>query len=155
MHGPEHHFLDGDCFLVTYKNAGGMIDIKKCLNLLAERTIKMPGAMCGYWGVCGSITSIGAALSIIHETGPLSNDEYYQDHMKFSSIVLDKMSKVGGPRCCKGNAFLLINIGVEFVNKKYGVKMEFSYMQCEFSDINKQCIKIRCPYFSSIKQIKH
>lgn len=57
IHGPEHHFLDGACFLVAYKNAGGNINIEEALNLLAERTIKMPGAMCGYWGVCRSVTS--------------------------------------------------------------------------------------------------
>lgn len=45
IHGPEHHFLDGACFLVAYKNAGGNINIEEALNLLAERTIKMPGAL--------------------------------------------------------------------------------------------------------------
>ena len=67
IHGPEHHYLDGASFLVAYKNAGSTIDLDKALAMLAERTIKMPGAMCGFWGVCGSSTSLGAALSIIHE----------------------------------------------------------------------------------------
>ena len=30
--------------------------------------------MCGLWGACGAITSIGAVLSIIDETGLISDD---------------------------------------------------------------------------------
>ena len=51
MHGPKHHFLDGAAFLAAFKNAGGAIDLNACLDELAKRTSKMPGAMCGHWGV--------------------------------------------------------------------------------------------------------
>lgn len=77
--------------------------------------------MCGYWGVCGSVTSIGAALSIINKTTPLTSNEYYKDDMEFTSLVIDKMSKIGGPRCCKRNAFLSLSSGVEFVKNKYKI----------------------------------
>ena len=39
----------------------------------------MPGAMCGFWGVCGAITSVGAALAIIDGTGPLSDCEFVKE----------------------------------------------------------------------------
>lgn len=54
---PEHHFLDGAAFLMAYRNAGGAIDAEASLDELAKRTMKMPGAMCGYWGVCGSVAA--------------------------------------------------------------------------------------------------
>lgn len=149
IHGPAHHFLDGACFLVAYKNAGGNINIEKALDSLAERTIKMPGAMCGYWGVCGSVTSIGAALSIINKTTPLTSNEYYKDNMEFTSLVIDKMSKIGGPRCCKRNAFLSLSSGVEFVKNKYKIIMDIDNIICEFSNRNQQCININCPYFKN------
>ena len=44
IHGPEHHFLDGAAFLAAYKNAGGEIDLEDCLEELARRAIRMPGA---------------------------------------------------------------------------------------------------------------
>ncbi len=147
MHGPEHHFLDGACFLVAYKNAGGNIDVGKSLNLLEERTIKMPGAMCGYWGVCGAVTSVGASLSIINETTPLTSNEKYKDNMEFTSLVIDKMSKIGGPRCCKRNAFLSLSNGVEFVKNKYKIIMDIDNIHCDFSNKNQQCININCPFF--------
>lgn len=147
IHGPEHHFLDGAAFLVAYNNAGGNIDLDKALFDLRERTIKMPGAMCGLWGVCGSVTSIGAALSVIHGTGPLSNDDFYKEHMKYTSSVIEKMSEIGGPRCCKRNAFLSLSAAIKFVEENYGIKMENNQITCEFTSWNKQCIKERCPFF--------
>lgn len=148
IHGPEHHFLDGASFLMAYKNAGGNIDLDESLIELSKRTMNMPGAMCGFWGICGSTASVGAALAIIHKTGPLSDNEFYSDNMEYTSSVIKRMSKIGGPRCCKRNAFLSLMAAVEFVNKKYGVNMEIDDIKCEFSDFNQQCIKERCPFHS-------
>lgn len=148
MHGPEHHFLDGSAFLVAYKNAGGDIDLKKCLNELKKRSLLMPGAMCGYWGVCGSVSSVGSALSIIHSVSPVSDSQYYKDDMEFSSLVLKKMSKIGGPRCCKRNAFLSLFVGANFAKEKYGISMKLpKTIGCEFVKYNSQCIFAHCPFF--------
>lgn len=147
IHGPEHHFLDGAAFLVAFKNAGGKIDTDKYLNILAERTIKMPGAMCAYWGICGAVASVGAALSIINGTQPLSTDEHYKYNMEYTSEVLHNMSKIGGARCCKRNAFLSLTNAVKFANQKYYVDMEFQKVECEFSSLNAQCLSDKCPFY--------
>ena len=140
IHGPEHHYLDGASFLVAFKNAGGQIDVENALDMLAERTMKMPGAMCGYWGICGSTTSVGAVLSIINGTTPLSSNSFYKDNMEYTSSVIKKMSEIGGPRCCKRNAFLSLSSGVKFVKEKYGIEMELDEIKCNFSGWNKQCL---------------
>lgn len=147
IHGPEHHFLDGAAFLVAYKNAGGDVDLEQALEELAERTIKMPGAMCGYWGVCGSVTAVGAALSVLHKTGPLSTNEYYKDNMQFTSTVIAEMSNIGGARCCKRNAFVSLLNGVKFVKEKYGIEMETQKITCKFSEFNPQCLAGKCPFY--------
>lgn len=154
IHGPEHHFLDGATFLVAYKNCGGEIDLDDALNQLANRSIKIPGAICGYWGVCGSLASIGASLSIIHNTNALSDDDFYKDHMEYTSRVLKKMSQIGGPRCCKRNAFISLLTAVDFVNEKYGMKMEKEQVKCSFSSRNPDCIKARCPFYKDINSGK-
>lgn len=152
IHGPEHHFLDGAAFLVAYKNAGGNLDLTGALTELADRAIKMPGAMCGQWGICGSVASVGAALSVIHKTGPLSDDEFYKQHMEFASSVLSAMSKLGGPRCCKRNAFLSLTYGAKFVKEHYGSEMQTSKTVCEFSNFNQQCLKVKCPFYQKSKE---
>lgn len=102
----------------------------------------MPGAMCGYWGVCGSVTSLGAVLSIIHDVNPISSSSYYKDNMEYTSSVLKRMSEIGGPRCCKRNAFLSLSVAVKFVSDKYGVKMDFDYITCGFSSPINNVLKL-------------
>lgn len=147
MHGPEHHILDGSCFLTALHNAGIDFDLETALDEMVERGKKMPGATCGQWGVCGSAASIGAALAILHETGPLSHNEYYKDNLNYVSQALSKIAEVGGPRCCKRNAFLSLLTAIEFVNTHYGTELPKSEITCGFSDKNEQCIRIECPFF--------
>lgn len=146
IHGPEHHILDGAAFLTAMHNAGVSFDLKGALAELENRGRKMPGATCGQWGVCGSVSSVGAALSILHGTGPLSDDEYYKDNLYFASGALEKIADVGGPRCCKRNAFLSLRTAVEFVKEKYGIELEAGEIQCEFSAKNEQCLGYKCPF---------
>ncbi len=146
IHGPEHHVLDGACFLTALHNQGIDFNLEEALDEMISRGNRMPGAICGQWGVCGSTASLGAALAIVHGTGPLSDDEYYKDNMRYTSRVLGKMAEIGGPRCCKRNAYLSIKTMIEFVKDRYGIEMVDMVVRCEFSKENQQCIGSRCPY---------
>lgn len=148
MHGPEHHVLDGACILVAYKNAGGNIDLDEALDKLMYEGLRMPGAMCGLWGICGAITSVGAALSIIDGTGPLSVDGTWGEHMHFTAAAVSELGKINGPRCCKRDAMIAFKNGIEYINAHYGVRLETEEVKCEYSGRNEQCIKDRCPYFA-------
>ena len=147
IHGPEHHILDGASLLVAYKNARGEIDIEEALEKLMAEGLRMPGAMCGLWGVCGAITSLGAALSIIDGTGPLSADGTWGNHMQFTSNAIGELGRINGPRCCKRDAVIALKNCIQYVNNHYGVTLEYEHMRCEYSNRNEQCIKERCPYY--------
>ena len=151
IHGPEHHILDGASLLVAYKNAGGEIDIDRALNSLMSEGLRMPGAMCGLWGICGAITSIGAALAIIDGTGPLSVDGTWGDHMQFTSKAIGELGMINGPRCCKRDAMIAFKNGIEYVNTHYEVKLPYEHMKCEYTNLNEQCIRERCPFFNQEK----
>lgn len=152
IHGPEHHILDGAALLTAFYNAGGNINLPVCLSELVNRALKMPGATCGMWGVCGAVSSMGAALSIIDGTGPLSSDESWGKHMEFTSKALSALAQVGGPRCCKRDGFLSFQTAIEFINENYGVALESSSIECDFSKQNEQCIKDRCPFYKRNKK---
>ncbi len=152
IHGPEHHVLDGAALLTAFYNAGGQIDLQTSLNELMKRGLQMPGATCGMWGVCGAVSSMGAALSIIDGTGPLSTDSTWGKHMEFTSKALCSLSQVGGPRCCKRDAFLSFQKSIEYINENYDVKLEKSSIECCFSEKNEQCIKERCPFYKGKKK---
>lgn len=148
IHGPQHHIIDGACFMTALHNAGLNFDLGTALDELFSRAENMPGATCGLWGVCGSAASIGAALSVIHNTGPLSDDQYYKDNLSYVATALQNIAKVGGPRCCKRNAYISITTAIDFVSDNYHIHLPKSDIICEFSDRNKQCIKNRCPFFN-------
>ena len=148
MHGPEHHILDGACLLVAYKNAGGKIDIEEALAKLMQEGLRMPGAMCGLWGICGAITSMGAALAIIDGTGPLSTDGSWGNHMAFTADAVGELGKVNGPRCCKRDAMIAFKNAIAYINSHYDVELEYEKTPCEYSAFNSQCIKERCPYYA-------
>lgn len=147
MHGPIHHVLDGACLLVAFKNAGGKLDLDEALNKLMKEGLRMPGAMCGLWCVCGAITSLGAALSIIDGTGPLTTDGTWGKHMDFTSKAVQEMGNINGPRCCKRDGLIAIKNAVEYVNANYPVHLEYEHSKCEHSPRNQQCIKERCPFY--------
>ncbi len=146
MHGPIHHIIDGAAFMTAMHNAGVEFDLDPALSELAQRGEMMPGATCGKWGMCGSASSVGAALAIIHRTGPLSENEYYKDNLRLTSRVLGKIAELGGPRCCKRNGFTAIDTAVDFVSERYGIILEKTRLVCGFSEKNQQCIGQRCPF---------
>jgi len=147
IHGPEHHVLDGAALLTAFHNAGGAIELQTSLNELMKRGLQMPGATCGMWGVCGAVSSLGASLSIIDGTGPLSSDLSWGKHMEFTSKALCSLSRVGGPRCCKRDAFLSLQKAIEYIIENYNVRLESSRIECSFSKKNEQCIKEKCPFY--------
>lgn len=147
IHGPEHHILDGAALLTAFFNAGGKIDLQESLNELMKRGLQMPGATCGMWGVCGAVSSMGAALSIIDKTGPLSSDESWGKHMEFTASALYRLSQVGVPRSCKRDAFLSFQKAIEFINKNYAVELKSDKIECSFSEKNEQCIRDKCPFY--------
>ena len=152
IHGPEHHILDGACILTAFYNAGGKIDLHESLNELMKRGLQMPGATCGMWGVCGAVSSMGAALSVIDGTGPLRVVSSCGKHMEFTSKALYSLSQTGGPRCCKRDAYLSFQKAIEHINENYGVLLESSSIECSFSAENAQCLSIKCPFFKKSKK---
>lgn len=153
IHGPEHHILDGAALLTAFYNAGGSIDLEGSLDEIAKRGLQMPGATCGMWGVCGAVSSMGAALSIIDGTGPLTSDETWGKHMAFTSSALQSLSQVGGPRCCKRDAYLSFQKAIQFINENYAVNLEGKEIACSFCEKNEQCIKDRCPFYRKKKKV--
>ncbi len=152
VHGPEHHVLDGAALLTAFYNAGGNIDLQNSLNELMKRGLQMPGATCGMWGVCGAVSSMGAALSIIDGTGPLSSDVSWGKHMEFTSKALHSLAQVGGPRCCKRDAFLSFQKAIQYINENYDVELQTNKIECCFSEKNEQCIKEKCPFYKKNKK---
>jgi hypothetical protein len=59
----------------------------------------------------------------------------------------------GGPRCCKRNSFLSIIEAMDFSEKHLGTALKANLVvECEFSDMNKECLRAECPFYNLKKR---
>jgi hypothetical protein len=148
MHGPEHHFLVPAVLLAAYYNLKK--DPKEKVSKIREarrRSSNILGGFCGFHGNCGAAVGTGIFISLITDSNPLSIQEW-----KFSNLMtarsLLKIAKHGGPRCCKRNTFLAINEAVKFLKTHFDFTIDIDKKKrCEFTNLNKECLKQICPFY--------
>ena len=145
MHGPEHHVMVGAALLTAYKNSGGNIDLPAALAEMMDRGREVPGGICGFWGACGAGISTGIFMSIISGSTPLAQKPFSLSN-KMTSLSLNKIGEVGGPRCCKRDSYLAILAAIDFVKENFDIEMAKPKVVCKHSAKNNQCIGSRCPF---------
>ncbi len=148
MHGNEHHIMVGAALLAAYRNAGGELDLLPALQEMKARGGKYPGGSCGFWGCCGAAVSAGMFFSIATGTTPLSGKSWGLAN-RITAEALERIGEAGGPRCCKRNSFTAVKTAAEFVKEHLSVEMELpEQIQCRWSEENRQCLRVRCPYYT-------
>ena len=148
MHGPEHHFLVPAVLLAAYYNIIGDQKEKKLkIKEARVRSSRVLGGFCGFYGDCGAAVGTGIFMSLITGATPLSTREWKLSNL-MTAKSLSSIANHGGPRCCKRNAYLAINEAVNFLKENFNIRMETNRnLECEFSDLNKECLKEECPYY--------
>ncbi|MDY6820865.1 MAG: DUF5714 domain-containing protein [Deferribacterota bacterium] len=147
MHGPEHHFLVPAVLLATYYNAIGKTGEKETKIIEAKRRAKnVLGGFCGFYGSCGAAIGAGIFMSIITNSTPLSKEGWSLSN-KITALCLNSIAEAGGPRCCKRNTFIALIEAINFINKNLNVSMNYNKMVCNFTSLNKECLKINCPFY--------
>lgn len=150
MHGPEHHVMVGAALLTAYHNAGGEIDLESALQEISSRGRAVPGGACGFWGACGAGVSAGQFMSIVTKSTPLAKEPWGLSN-RMTSKALESIGQVGGPRCCKRDSYLSILAAIDFAAEQLGVQMKKTIPVCSRSQMNAQCIEMRCPFYGGAK----
>lgn len=145
MHGPEHHVLVGAALLTACRNAGAELELPAALAEMLDRGRKVPGGACGFWGACGAGVSAGMCVSILSRATPLSGENYGLAN-RMTARALAAIGAVGGPRCCKRNAWLTLREATAFLREELGIPLEQTDIVCTRSAQNNQCIGARCPF---------
>lgn len=150
MHGPEHHFLVPAVLLASYYNSWDKKDIKiKKLAVAKMRAEDIKGGFCGFYGNCGAGVGTGIYISIITGATPLTKESWGLANL-MTGTALVSIAKLGGPRCCKRNIFVSIEEATRLTNEHFNIKF-YDYENyspiCSFKSINRECLKIKCPYF--------
>lgn len=149
IHGPIHHFLVPATILTCYNNLyGNKESLENQLEEAAKRASLVPGAFCAICGACGAALGFGSAISIIKENSPLSG-EIWGQIMEITSCCLNKISKLGGPRCCKRDTYLSILEGTKKLKELLNIDLPTTQPKCEFSLLNSQCKKSSCPFYNN------
>ncbi len=150
MYGPEHHILTSAILLTFLKNNGikkpngkeiTYDDIKEAIN----RSSKIPGGWCGFYGSCGAAMGSGVAISVFTEATPskaiprsLANE--------ITSCSLAKIAD-NFEHCCKRSVKISIYEAINFLKEKFEIDLPFKHKKCSFSSKNDKCIKDKCPFF--------
>jgi len=148
MHGPEHHFLVPAVLLTSYSLVAGKHDaLEGWLKKARERADQVKGGSCGTLGVCGAAIGTGIFVSVISGATPLSRKEWMLSNL-VTAQSLHEIAIAGGPRCCKRNTYIAILAASSFVNEEWGVVLPTGHrVTCEFSDLNRECRKMECPFY--------
>ena len=146
LHGPEHHGIV-PCVLVTaFRNCGGRIDLDAALAEAWKRGRKIPGGACGFLGVCGAASGAGVFASVVSGATPLTGKQW-EIPQRLTAACLEAMAEVGGPRCCKRTSRIAVECAAAFSEKEFGVSMPVSRPPCTYCARNRECIRLRCPFF--------
>ncbi|HHY37260.1 MAG TPA: hypothetical protein GX518_06180 [Firmicutes bacterium] len=148
MHGPEHHYLTAAVLLAAYcneKNPGG--DKGEILQKALFRTGAIPPGTCGFYGVCGAVLAVGAAVSLILKATPFSKDEL-QVLNTITARCQQGMVRLKGPRCCKRATVLNVYLAARAMNNL----LETAFIlekpgECEFCQANETCSLAECPFY--------
>lgn len=148
MHGPEHHFLVPAVLLAAYYNVKKDPEKKRLkIKEARVRASNVLGGFCGLYGDCGAAVGTGIFIALVTNSTPLSKEEWRLSNTMTAKSLLT-IANHGGPRCCKRNSFLAINMAIKFVKDKFGLVMKTNpTLRCEFSDLNNECLHHDCPYF--------
>lgn len=148
MHGPEHHFLVPAVLLASYSLVTGEREgLGERLKKARGRAGQVKGGSCGFLGDCGAAVGTGIFVSVQTGATPLSIDEWRLANLMTSKSLHD-IALAGGPRCCKRNTYLAILAAASFVSEEWGITLPVDKeISCEFSDLNRECRKMDCPFY--------
>jgi hypothetical protein len=153
MHGPEHHFLVPAVLLSSYYNFKNDSAAKEeKIKIAQKRAVNVLGGFCGFYGDCGAAVGTGIFISVITGANPLSREEW-----KLSNLMTAKslfaIANAGGPRRCKRNSFLAIIEASNFLREHFSITLPVNKdIKCEFSPLNKECLKDNCPFYNGTSQ---
>ena len=147
MHGPEHHFLVPAVLITAFCSVQGNTRKADMLTAARKRAADVKGGFCGLHGTCGAGMGAGIACSVLTGATPLSRDEWRLANL-MTAACLTAIGEAGGPRCCKRDTFLALQVGRDFLNRHLGASLPIGPQPvCTFAGHNRECLQADCNFF--------
>jgi hypothetical protein len=156
MHCEQHHYLIPAVMLTAaYKAQGRPVEMLQ--NALIEAMLRAKNVLrgfCGLYGSCGAAVGLGIYVSILTETTPYSVNTWSLANKIVAESLL-KISEINGPRCCKRNSFLSLQVSEKFTKERLGIDLGTTEsIICTHYSRNNECKKKECPYYTAVKGAK-
>ena len=91
-------------------------------------------------------------MSLATGSTPLSTNGWRQSNQITAESLLE-VARQGGPRCCKRDTFISLDRAIDFIGTELKVNLEKEQkISCEFSHLNKQCLKVECQYYAGLAE---
>lgn len=146
MHGPEHHLLLPAALLTAYANVTNRGDLSELLQEAQERSLEVPGGVCGFWGVCGAAIGSGIFMSIITEASPFTEETWTCSGV-LAARSAAAIALQGGPRCCKRDGFTALLETIETCRNDLNIAFPVPSITCSYFANNEDCHGIKCQFF--------
>lgn len=147
MHGPEHHFLVPAALIAAYCSVKGLDDRQELLVIARKRAEEIKGGFCGFHGACGAAVGAGIACSVLTGATPLAKEGWRLSNL-MTAACLTTVAEAGGPRCCKRDTYLSLQVGRDFLNHHLQANLPIGESPlCFFSSSNRECLATDCRFF--------
>lgn len=153
MHGPEHHAMVPGIIVAAVCNSGADINRGAVMTAI-DRGSKVPGGVCGFWGMCGAAAGVGIAFSVLLEATPLS-PAARQKSQEITGRVLMKIAATEAGRCCQRESHIALREAAIIADEVLGVKINAdAELECGQFRRNRECIGDRCHLFPTRQAVK-
>jgi len=152
MLGCEHAFIAAGALIGALKNSpyGKGNITNTAVREIFDRTAKQAvGGYCGLTGVCGIAPALGACFSVF--LGARCGSDREQKIVMDAVIrVMQALSALTGPSCCKAYVRAGLREAVAFFGERFGILLPIkgSAIVCKHSEKHSHsCREEKCPYF--------
>lgn len=152
MLGCEHAFIAAGALMAAIKNSayGKEYITNASIREVFDRTAKQAvGEHCGLTGLCGIAPALGACFSVF--IGSRCGSDSEQKIVMDAVIrVLQTLSSLTGPSCCKAYVRAGLREAVSYLGDRFGILLPIKDDQivCNHSEKHPHgCREEKCPYF--------
>ncbi len=152
--GPEYHALVPAVILAAYRNSGGSVKDEELIAGLRRGT-QVTGGSCAFWGVCGAVTGVGIAFSILLKANPLDGPSR-QAVQEACAQVLAAISVLPLARCCRRDCRLALKQAASLSSRWLPLSLKAEGNPgCDQTTVNRECAGSQCPWFPGVCRFLH
>ncbi|MDX9708931.1 MAG: DUF5714 domain-containing protein [Trichloromonas sp.] len=144
LHGPEHHALVPGVLLAVLRNAGHPVSAEQ-LHSAIRRGGGISGGSCGYLGICGAASGVGAAFGVLLEATPLKARARRQVQ-QIVQRILGEIADYEAGRCCQRDGWIALRGAVAIAGELWHLDLpEVAPFACAQMADNRECLGAPCP----------